>query len=160
MKLPTHIVAVGAIIENDQNEIILINHHIDGWVFPGGIVENKESLTDGLKGEVYEETGTEIEIQRLIGISTNVSQYPGYNNVDVIPIKLILDFICKHLSGSLKRSSENDSTIWVKKENVLSYIYAPEIKERYRAYLNMDKETNYLVYETKPEYKLINKDKF
>ena len=160
MKLPTHIVAVGAIIENDQNEIILINHHIEGWVFPGGIVENKESLIDGLKREVYEETGTEIEIQRLIGISTNVSQYPGYNNVDIIPTKLILDFICKYLSGSLKRSSENDSTIWVKKENVLSYICAPEIKERYRAYLNMDKEINYLVYETKPEYKLINKDKF
>ncbi len=71
-----------------------------------------------------------------------------------------MDFKCKYINGSLKISSENDSTIWVKKENVLSYICAPEIQERYRAYLNMDMETNYLVYETKPEYKLISKDKF
>ena len=55
--LPTHIVAVGGIVINDKNEILMVKHWRQGWVFPGGMVEVGENLFDGLKREVMEETG-------------------------------------------------------------------------------------------------------
>lgn len=38
MIMPTHIVAVGGIVENEKGEILLVKVR-NGWVFPGGQVE-------------------------------------------------------------------------------------------------------------------------
>jgi 8-oxo-dGTP diphosphatase len=38
MWMPTHIVAVGGIVENERDEILLVKGR-SGWVFPGGQVE-------------------------------------------------------------------------------------------------------------------------
>lgn len=38
MAMPTHIVAVGGIIENELGQILLVKTYNGGWVFPGGQV--------------------------------------------------------------------------------------------------------------------------
>ncbi len=35
MMMPTHIVAVGGVVENERGEILLVKDR-NGWVFPGG----------------------------------------------------------------------------------------------------------------------------
>lgn len=57
MKLPTHIVAAGGIVINDNNEILLVNNPRKGWEFPGGIVETGETVPQGLIREIKEESG-------------------------------------------------------------------------------------------------------
>ena len=44
MILPTHIVATGGLIINEKNEILLVKNPRKGWEYPGGIVEEGETL--------------------------------------------------------------------------------------------------------------------
>ena len=61
-------ISAGAVVLNDQNEILLIQGPDRGWEFPGGIVEPGESAADGIIREVKEESGIEIEIVKFCGI--------------------------------------------------------------------------------------------
>ena len=68
MILPSHIVAVGGITEDQEGNILLVKDHRGPWVFPGGQVEEGENLIDALVREVKEESGIEVEVSTLIGI--------------------------------------------------------------------------------------------
>ncbi len=91
--LPTHIVATAGVVRNAKGEILMINGR-QGWVFPGGQVEEGETLIDGLKREIMEETGIEVKVGQVFCISSNTGKYPGYNGVKEIPTKIMLDFVC------------------------------------------------------------------
>jgi len=50
-------------------ELLLMRRSDNGhWGLPGGYVEAGESVTDAVAREVYEETGVEIEVGRLVGV--------------------------------------------------------------------------------------------
>ncbi len=58
------VIRVKAILINNQNEILL--GYCDGaYQFPGGHVKNSETLEEGLKREVKEETGMNIDSSNL-----------------------------------------------------------------------------------------------
>ena len=60
---------VFAAIFDDQERILLVRHNYgDGrWGLPGGGIEANETVVDALRREVHEETGLEVEPDRLIG---------------------------------------------------------------------------------------------
>lgn len=157
MKLPTHIVATSGFVINKYNEVLMVKNYRKGWIFPGGIVENGELITDAFIREVKEETGINIQVDKLISISSNISEHPGYNGVEIVPTKVLFDFIGKPISGILTNSEENSESKWVNINEVNDLIVAPEIKERFNAYQNYNNKTIYLTYITYPEYKLISK---
>ncbi len=133
--LPSHIIAVGGIAVNEKNEILMVNHLRQGWVFPGGMVEVGENLTDGLKREIMEETGVDVEVGEVFCIASNTGKYPGYNGVKEIPTKLMLDFECRVISGKPRPSEENSESMFIPKEKALDMITEPAIIERFKAYL-------------------------
>lgn len=154
-EFPTHIVAVDGIIENDNNEILLVKNRTHGtYTVPGGQVEVGENLIDALKREIMEESGVEVEVGKLICVSSNTCTYQGYNGYGIIPTKVMFGFICKYISGELQISDETSETIWVKKENILNLITLPNLIKRFEAYLNFTGDVQYLEYITKPEYEL------
>jgi 8-oxo-dGTP diphosphatase len=59
---PRHSVSVSGVITDDHGHALLVqrrnNHH---WEPPGGVLELGESIEDGLRREVREETGLDIE---------------------------------------------------------------------------------------------------
>jgi 8-oxo-dGTP diphosphatase len=69
---PKHSVSAGAVVLNDESKILLIKGPRRGWEFPGGIVENGESIQDGVIREVKEKTGIDIEVIKFCGIYNNV----------------------------------------------------------------------------------------
>lgn len=79
MKMPTHIVAVGGIVENEKGEILLVKTINGGWVFPGGQVEVGENLVDALAREVKEESGVNIEVGSLLSVISNTGTYKWYD---------------------------------------------------------------------------------
>ncbi len=72
MSEPKHIVTAGAIVMNDQKEILLIKGPPRGWEPPGGRVELGESIRDAAIRETKEESGMDIEIINFCGIFQDV----------------------------------------------------------------------------------------
>ena len=146
-QFPTHIIAVDGIIENDNNEILLVkNRHHGEYTVPGGQVEIGENLIEALKREIREEAGVEVEVGKLICVSSNTCTYEGYNGYGMIPTKVMFGFTCKYISGELQTSDETSETIWVKKEEVLNYISVPNLIKRFEAYLNFSGDVQYIEY--------------
>lgn len=67
-ELGRHSVSVAAVITDDQARALLIqrrdNHR---WEAPGGVLELGEAIHDGLRREVREETGLDVEPGALTG---------------------------------------------------------------------------------------------
>lgn len=111
---------VGAIIENENNEILCalrsINMSIPNlWEFPGGKVEENEDLHSAIIREVKEELDCKIEVLGIF--HDNVHEYENII-VNLITIK------CKIVGGNLV-AKEHDKLIWLKRENLPSLLWAP-----------------------------------
>jgi ADP-ribose pyrophosphatase YjhB (NUDIX family) len=73
---PRHSVSVAAAIFDDSGEnVLLIKRRDNGrWEPPGGVLELDETIEDGLRREVREEAGAEIEVGPLTGVYKNVAR--------------------------------------------------------------------------------------
>lgn len=73
---PRHSVSVAAAIFDDSGEnVLLIKRRDNGrWEPPGGVLELDETIEDGLRREVREETGAEIAVRQLTGVYKNMSR--------------------------------------------------------------------------------------
>lgn len=62
--------AAALIVQNEQ--LLLVNHRFDEqhdfWIPPGGKLEGEESIFDCAKREVYEETGLDVTLDRILYI--------------------------------------------------------------------------------------------
>lgn len=155
MKMPTHIVAAGGIVEDGQRNILLVKTIHGGWVFPGGQVEEGENITDALIREVKEESGIDVEVSHLIGVYSNTGVYKWYDGVTDVPTKVMLDFVCIPVGGKLTtEEGETTDSRWVAKEEVLQMIDSPAIKTRYKAFLEASEKIKYMEYVTKPEFEV------
>jgi|SRR5688572_9197641 8-oxo-dGTP diphosphatase len=77
-------VAVGTIIRNEQDEIVLVRRAIQPgygkWVFPGGYVDRGEEVLVAAVREAREEVGLEIRVDHLL----DVYSYPGRAPVIIV----------------------------------------------------------------------------
>ena len=111
---------VAAIIENKNNEILCalrspIMSTPNMWEFPGGKVENNETLKEAIEREIKEELNCNIE---ALGIfNDNTHEYDNFI-VNLITIK------CKLISGT-PTANEHSKLIWLNKENLDSLKWAP-----------------------------------
>jgi 8-oxo-dGTP diphosphatase len=153
MAMPTHIVAVGGIVE-DEGNILLVKTQHGGWVFPGGQVEAGENLMDALSREIKEESGIGAVVSHLIGVYSNTGMYKWHDGITDIPTKVMLDYVCKPVGGQLCTSEETSDSRWVAKEKVLDMVTVQAIRTRYQAYLDFVGNVHYMEYVTKPDFEL------
>jgi 8-oxo-dGTP diphosphatase len=119
------IISVCAYVENDQGEILLVKTHIrsDTWEFPGGNVEEHESIHTAVHREVKEETGIMIKLLGITGIYQNLE-------MDV----LCIVFRGKYLSGEIKKQEDEICEarfVKLDEKNVSEYISRPNFQSRY-----------------------------
>jgi ADP-ribose pyrophosphatase YjhB (NUDIX family) len=154
MKMPTHIVAVSGIVENEEGQVLLVKTIHGGWVCPGGQVEVGENLMDALIREIKEESGIDVTVSQLFGVFSNTGVQKWYDGVTDVPTKVMLDFVCKPVGGELCSSEETSESRWVEKDKVLEMVTAPAVRTRYQAYLDFDGKPRYMEYITKPNFEV------
>jgi 8-oxo-dGTP diphosphatase len=134
---PMHIVAAGALVVNSQGEILLIKSPRFGdWEFPGGQVEEGETIPQALKREVLEETGIVVEVKSLVGIYSNIRK----------PSIVNMDFICDYVSGEPQMSAESSEVEWVSREQALSRVKREAIYKRLKSMLEFSGQITYRAY--------------
>lgn len=154
MAFPMHIVAVGGIVQDENGNILLVKMHHNGWGFPGGQVEVRENLMEALAREIKEESGIEVEVDKLIGIYSNVGINKGHDGVTEVPTKLIMDYICKSIGGLLGILNETTESRWIPKEKVMEYLHLPVYRDRYQAFLDYSGQVIYKSFVTQPEFEV------
>jgi 8-oxo-dGTP diphosphatase len=120
-----HSVSVAGVITDDHGHALLIqrrdNHH---WEPPGGVLELSEGIHDGLRREVREETGLDVEPITLTGVYKNVTR--GI---------VALVFRCNVTSGHLAINDEVTAFRWASHAevaNLMSEAYAIRVLDAMR----------------------------
>lgn len=91
-------IGVFGMIFDEQNRILLCHRRdYDLWNLPSGGLESREPPWEGVKREVKEETGFDVEVIKLIGI------YSKRDHDD-----LALSFLCKIIGGKATLNNEAD----------------------------------------------------
>ncbi|MDQ0339018.1 ADP-ribose pyrophosphatase YjhB (NUDIX family) [Caldalkalibacillus uzonensis] len=119
MKIPKHRLSAGAIVRDEYQHILLIKNKYRGWEYPGGFVNNRESIQDGAIREVEEETGIQVKIIDLIGV---------YQNKQASSCHFL--FFATPLSGQLKFNDESEGIGYFTIEEALQMISQTTCKER------------------------------
>ena len=101
-KMPDRLgVAANGFIRDKTGKILLQQRADNGfWGLPGGNVELGESVEQTVVREVYEETGLEVRVERLIGIYSEPESYPFMRYPDGTIVHYVTHvFICEPVSG-------------------------------------------------------------
>ncbi|MEC0239913.1 NUDIX hydrolase [Paenibacillus dokdonensis] len=141
---PKHQISVSALIENNEGEVLLVKTHwrSDTWEFPGGNVEEGESLDVAITREVLEETGILI---RPIGI-TGVYYKETSNLLSVV-------FRAEFIDGQLKIQPEEIMEamfVSLTVSNIEQYITRPHMISRSLDAIRSKGFVPYEFWKTKP----------
>lgn len=120
--MPTPIPAVSAIIlEGDR--ILLVKRKSPPaqgkWSAPGGSIELGETAAEAVKRETLEETGIEVEVGRIAGVSDVILADESTGEVRFH--YTLVSFFAKPVGGRLRASSDAAEARWVPLAEVRQY---------------------------------------
>jgi len=114
-------IGVGAVIEDGAGRILLVKHIPERggfwqgkWICPGGELELGETIEEGIKREVKEETQLEIDLVASLHPFDRIVRSNDKATLHVIYI----DYLARVTGGKLKPGSDIGQAIWVEKERI------------------------------------------
>lgn len=114
-------VAVGAVIEDKEGKILLVKHKPERggfwrekWICPGGELELGETISEGIKREVKEETGLEVELVKPLPAFERIVKSSEGFSLHVVYI----DYVAGLIGGELKADSDVGEALWIKKDEL------------------------------------------
>ncbi len=107
------------------------------WSIPGGTLELGESLKEGVRRELEEETGIRVRVGELIEAFDRIfpdekaaAGRPRYHFV-------ILDYLCEAVSGTARAGSDVTDVAWAREDELEQYSLTPTATRVIRAALEM-----------------------
>lgn len=123
------LVGVGAIIiDSDRVALVKRGHApLQGkWSIPGGVLEVGETLRKAAIREALEETGLTVEPGELLGVFERfLPDAQGRTQYHYV----LIDFLCRRLSGELAAGDDADEVRWFRREEVAELELSRETKE-------------------------------
>ncbi len=120
------LIGVGAIIEDDNGRILLVKHKKerggawqDKWICPGGELEYGETIQEGIKREVKEETQLEIELTEALPAFDTIMKTGNQAFLHVVYI----DYLAKVVKGELTPGSDIGESMWIEKKRIPNVWY-------------------------------------
>ena len=114
------LVGVGGVVI-DRHRALLIRRGSEPlkgeWSIPGGMLELGEELTTGVRRELLEETGLEVEPLEMILAFDRIlheGERVKYHYV-------IVDYLCRKKRGRLRPASDVVDARWVRQEDLPKY---------------------------------------
>jgi 8-oxo-dGTP diphosphatase len=105
---PRHSVSVAGVVVRDDGRVLVIQRRDNGhWEPPGGVLELEETFDEGVRREVAEETGVEVEVEQLTGAYKNLSR--GI---------VALVFRCRPAAGDATATDESRRVAWFTRDEV------------------------------------------
>jgi len=115
------IVGVGGVIISNHRALLIRRGSppLEGhWSIPGGLLEIGETLMEGVKRELHEETGIEVRPLDLIEVFERIeldgSGRARYHYV-------VLDYLCEAISGQARAGSDVTHVAWASAEELPQY---------------------------------------
>ncbi|MFD5726848.1 NUDIX hydrolase [Streptomyces sp. NPDC058368] len=119
---PLHSVSVAGVVVREDGRVLAIRRADNGtWEPPGGVLELAEAPEDGVRREVYEETGLKVRVDRLTGVYKNTSR--GI---------VALVFRCRAEGGCEQLSDESTAVEWLTPDEVaarMAEVYAVRVAD-------------------------------
>jgi ADP-ribose pyrophosphatase YjhB (NUDIX family) len=85
------------------------------WSLPGGALELGERLVDGLRREIREEVGLEVNVIDVVEVFDRVIRDEAG---EVRYHYVLIDYLCEPTGGSLRAGSDADEAAWVERAGV------------------------------------------
>ncbi len=111
---PEHpIIGVGAVIVQ-AGRVLLVRRDTEPlrgeWSVPGGMLELGEKLRDGVRREVLEETGLDVETGDVLDVFDSIfTDALGRTQYHYV----LIDYLCRPLSGEARAGSDVSDVRWV-----------------------------------------------
>ena len=110
--------SVAALVFDERGALLLVRQ-VDGgvWSTPGGVIELEEKPADAVVREVWEETGLDVEIIRLVGVLGGPQYVVRYPNGDETQYVATV-FECRTRGGHLRGDGEEtlEARYWTQSE--------------------------------------------
>jgi ADP-ribose pyrophosphatase YjhB (NUDIX family) len=87
------------------------------WSIPGGMLELGEELAEGVRRELKEETGLEVEPLEIVAAFDRITREGKRVKYHYV----IVDYVCRRKRGRLKPASDVVDARWVRREDLPKY---------------------------------------
>jgi ADP-ribose pyrophosphatase YjhB (NUDIX family) len=128
--------AASAIVVDDAGRILL-HRRTDNtlWSIPGGAMEVGESIAETVVREVKEETGLDVEPERVVGIYSNPRHVVEYADGEVRQ-QFSICFACRLVGGQVALSDESSEVGFFTPAGIEAMPVHESIRLRIRHYLD------------------------
>ncbi|HTQ85482.1 MAG TPA: NUDIX domain-containing protein [Candidatus Solibacter sp.] len=130
------VVGVGGVVI-EQGRALLIRRGgepLKGhWSIPGGTLETGETLEEGTRRELEEETGLRVRVIELIEVFERIFYEPGHEpgrepGEDRARPRfhfVIMDYLCERISGEARAGGDVTDVAWAAESDLASYDLTP-----------------------------------
>lgn len=92
--------------------------------FPGGLLDLKEPLQDGLLREVKEETGLQVSVGNVFATWDHWEQGFIFRDGRTLDVRIIeMAYLCHNPIGEIILSDEHQDYRWVGKKNLKDFLF-------------------------------------